>query len=356
MLSLVTLPTLGGGNRVRIEQYVGSLRAAGVDLQVSSFFDDAAYAILYRPGHLAEKVWAVFRGVARRLRDLSRLRRYDLVLVYRESAPLGPPLFERVLRRLRIPYVFDFDDAIYLAPVHPSNRRWAWLRRPSRVVETARHAAAVIVGNEYLATWARLHNAVVEIIPSSVDTERFRPDLVGPRDRSVVIGWVGSSTTAPYLGLLDGPLAELARTDPELRMRVIGGTYCHPAMPVETLPYRLEEEPADVATFDIGVLPEPDDAWTRGKGAFKALLYMATGLPVVASNVGVNSEVVVDGVTGYCVNTDDEWVAAISRLAADPALRREFGRLGRERVERLYSAHHQAPRFEAVLRAALPRR
>lgn len=348
----MTLPTLGGGNRVRIEQYVGALRRDGIEMDVSPFFDDAAYRILYRSGHVLEKTWAVLRGAARRLRDLIRARRYDLILVYRESAPVGPPLFERVLRGLGIPYVFDFDDAIFLAPIHPANRRWAWLRHPSRVVETTRHAAAVIVGNEYLASWARSHNAVVEIIPSSVDTDRFRPALVARADRPVVIGWVGSSTTAPYLELLDGPLAELARTHPELTVRVIGGTYRHPSMPVESLPYRLEQEPLDVAAFDIGVLPEPDDLWTRGKGAFKALLYMAAGLPVVASNVGVNSEVIVDGVTGYCVSDARGWVEAIERLAGDPALRAELGRRGRERVELRYSARVQAPRFAAVLRAA----
>lgn len=121
---------------------------------------------------------------------------------------------------------------------------------------------------------------------------------------------------------------------------------------MENLPYRLREEPIDVGTFDIGVLPEPDDPWTRGKGAFKALLYMAAGIPVVASRVGVNSEVVEHGVMGYVVDDDQGWIDAMSRLADDAELRAELGARGRERVERLYSAHVQAPRLAAVLRGA----
>lgn len=356
VLALVTLPTLGAGNRLRIEQYAPLLRERGIDLQVSSFFDDAAYGVLYRPGHTGAKALSVLRGLARRLRDAWRARTYDLVIVYRESAPLGPPIFERMLVRKRIPYIFDFDDAIFLGPIHPVNRRWAWLRHPSRAVETAKLAAAVIAGNEYLASWARQHNHDVTVIPTPVDTDRHRPLARERKDGApIIIGWVGSTTTAPYLGILDEPLHILAGRRRDLCLRVIGGEYAHPHMRVELMPYRLDREPADVAGFDIGVLPEPDDPWTRGKGAFKALLYMAAGLPVVASRVGVNPQVVVDGETGFCVDDGVGWAEAIERLADDPELREGLGAQGRVRVVERYSLRVQAPRLAGVLeRAARP--
>lgn len=350
MLALVTLPTLGGGNRLRIEQYRDRLRAEGIELQVSAFFDDATYAILYEPGRSVTKAVGVLRGMLRRLGDLATIRRNDVVIVYREAAPIGPPFLERVIAHLGVPYVFDFDDAIYLAPIHPVNRRWAWLRHPSRVARTARMAREVIVGNEYLAATARLWNPNVTIIPTAVDTDRHRPGLVIRPAAPNVIGWVGSSTTAPYLRLLDGPLAELADRRRDVLVRVVGGSYDHPRMPVEVLPYRVLEEALDVATFHIGVLPEPDDAWTRGKGAFKALLYMAAGIPVIASNVGVNPEVIVHGQTGFCVSSDEEWVEALTRLIDDKELAADMGRRGRERVEKLYSVHVQAPRLAGVIR------
>lgn len=355
VLALVTLPTLGAGNRLRIEQYAPLLRREGIDIEVSPFFDDAAYRVLYRRGHTASKVAGVTRGLARRARDLVRAHRYDLLIVYREALPLGPPVFEGLMARLGVRYVLDFDDALFLRPIHPVNQRWAWLRHPSRVGETARRAVAVITNNEYVASWARRWNADVTVIPTPVDTERHRPRA--PRregDGPVVLGWIGSSTTAPYLHLLDEPLARLAERR-EFVVRVIGGEYGHREVPVQHRPYRLESEPADVATFDIGLLPEPDDEWTKGKGAFKALVYMATGLPVVASRVGVNPEVVVHGETGFCVASATEWVDALDRLIQDGELRGSFGRRGRERVERLYSLRVHAPRLAAVLRRSADR-
>lgn len=354
VLCLATLPTLGAGNRLRFEQYRAPLRALGVELEMSPFFDAVAYAVLYRDGHVAQKAVAVLRGLLRRARDLIRARRFDVIVVYRESLPIGPPLFERLLARWGVPYVFDFDDAIFLGPVHPANRRWAWLRHPSRVAETARRARRVIVPNEYLAGWARQHNPDVTVIPTAVDTERHRPMARTGGDRAVLV-WSGSSTTAPYLRQLDAVLSALAIRRDDLAVRVIGGEYAHAGVPVERRGFDLDREAIDVGTADIGLLPEPDDAWTRGKGAFKALLYMAAALPVVASAVGVNPEVIVEGETGYCVADDAGWVAAIDRLASDPALRARLGDSGRQRVIDRYSVAVQAPRLAAALKDAARR-
>lgn len=350
MLALVTLPTLGAGNRLRIEQYAPGLAAHGISLDVSAFFDAPAHRVLYRPGNTRTKAAGVLAGMARRVADLARAHTYDLVFLYRESAPVGPPLFERALAISGIPYVLDFDDAIFLRAPFSANARWEWLRHPSRLAPTIRLARAVIVGNEYLAEYARRWNEDVTIIPTPIDTDRHRPRAEAD-GRQPVVGWVGSHTTAPYLHILDEPLRLLAETDSFI-MRVIGGAYAHDAAQVDVRPYDLEGEPNDVAGFDIGVLPEPDDLWTRGKGAFKALAYMAAGLPVVASRVGVNPEVIVDGTTGYIASGTEEWVASLRRLIRDPALRRALGQRGRERVEERYSLKAQTPRLAEVLTRA----
>ena len=352
VLALVTLPTMGASNRLRVEQYASPLKERGIALEVSPFFDDATYRILYQRGRALEKAFGVARGVLRRLRDLLRARRYDLVLVHRESAPLGPPLVERALGLLGRRYVFDFDDAIQLGPVHPSNRRWRFLRHPSRVSAAVRGAAAVIAGNEYLAEWARERNDNVTVISTPVDADRHQPVRGAKGAGPLVIGWVGSSTTAPYLHLLDDALDALA-PDHDLVVRVVGGEYTHPRARVEVLPYDLEREAGILQTFDIGVLPEPDDAWTRGKGAFKALLYMASGVPTVASRIGVNAEVVGDA--GFCVDGTAGWIEALRRLAGDPELRAQLGARGRARVLERHSVVVQAPRLAAVLTSAAQR-
>jgi glycosyltransferase involved in cell wall biosynthesis len=152
----------------------------------------------------------------------------------------------------------------------------------------------------------------------------------------------------PYLHLIDGALTRLA-SDHRFVVRVIGGTYAHPAVPVECIPYSLADEPAQLRRFDVGVLPEPDDAWTRGKGAFKGMLYMAAGVPVVASRVGVNEEVIDGG--GFCVDDEDGWVDALGRLLRDAALRQHLGEVGRARIVESYSLRALAPRFIASVRA-----
>lgn len=350
-MALVTLPTLGPGNRLRIEQYGSLLGDQGIALEVSPFFDEVTHRILYRPGYTLAKAVGVVRGIFRRVRDLVRARRYDVLFLYRESLPIGPPIFERALRLLGVTYVLDFDDAIFFRSPHSANSRWEWLRSPSRVSESARGARSVVVSNEYLAEHARRWNDRVEIIPTPVDTIRHRPSP--PRaSHPLVIGWVGSHTTAPYLHLMDDAMRELARHH-DLVFRVVGGHYVHPDVRVEEWDYDLDREPADLQSFDIGVLPEPDDQWTRGKGAFKALLYMATALPVVASRVGVNPDVVIDTETGYCVETTEQWVAALDALLRDGELRRRMGAQGRRRAEEHYSLLVQAPRLADVLRDAV---
>jgi glycosyltransferase involved in cell wall biosynthesis len=346
MLAVVPYPTLGASPRLRVEQYIPLLRADGIDVTVSPFFDDAAFRTLYLPGRYVTKTLGVLRGALRRTWDIARAGRYDIVLVHRESAPIGPPLFERSLAARRIPYLFDFDDAIFLRAIHPSNRAFGWLRR-TNVEEVTRRAKLVIAGNDYLAGWARGHNPSVIAMTTPVDTDRHTPGASDRVNDPLVIGWVGSSSTAPFLHLVDGALTRVA-ADHSILVRVIGGMYAHPVVPVECIPYALADEPEQLRGFDIGILPEPDDAWTRGKGAFKGMLYMAAGVPVVASRVGVNDEVIDGG--GICVDSEDGWVEALDRLLGDAALRRRMGTLGRARIAERYSLRALAPRFIAAVR------
>jgi glycosyltransferase involved in cell wall biosynthesis len=354
VLCLVPYPTLGASNRLRVEQYAPALRNDGIELVISPFLDDAGYAVLYRPGHTVPKIAAVVKGFIRRARDLARARRFDLVLVHREATLIGPPLVERALDRIGVPYLYDFDDAIFVVAPYAANRGWNRLRPPSRIAEIARRAAVVVTGNDYLAEWARRQNARVVILPTPVDTDRHTPSATAHPAAPLVIGWVGSPTTAPYLRLLDEPLRRLGQ-ERSIVVRVIGGAYEHATVPVELQPYRLADEPAQVASFDIGVLPEPDDQWTRGKGAFKALLYMASAVPVVASRVGVNPDVVAEGEAGFNVDGPDEWLEALRRLAGDADLRRRMGAAGRARAVERYSVRSLAPRLAGALRLALTR-
>jgi len=349
VLCLVPYPATNAGVRLRFVQQLDRLADQGVSVMLSPFLDDAGLAIAFRRGHLVEKALAVARGFARRLRDLTRLGGADVLLVYRESVPFGPAFVEWIAGRRSVPVLLDFDEALFVPNIHPANRAWAWLRDPRRLAASCRTAAAVTAQNEYLAEYARRWNRTVTVVPTPVDTAARRPRssrAPGP----VVIGWLGSETTAPYLHLIDDALAEISVAT-DVIVRVVGGAYANARVRrLEVRDFALARERSDLHGFDIGVLPEPDDPWTRGKGGYKALLYMAAGIPVVASRVGVNPDIVADGETGYCVNTKDEWVTALRKLIDDPALRDRLGAAGRTRVVERYSIDVIAPRFAAAIR------
>ncbi len=353
VLALVPYPPgRAPGQRYRIEQWAPRMRAEGVEVFFAPFFAPRAFELLYRPGHTLAKALAVARGHLRRLRELRRARDFDVAYVYREAALLGPPWVERALAR-RVPFVFDFDDAIWLPAASAANA-WVLALEPAhktrRACALARH---VMAGNETLARWARSHADAVSVVPSTIETESYAPRARAPNPRPV-IGWTGSHTTLPYLEGLAPALRRLrARLDFELR--VIGGApdpRRFAGLDLRAVPWSAATEVAELRALDVGLMPLPDDEWARGKCGMKALQYMALEIPPVVSPVGLNATLVEHDVTGLHARDDDAWVAALERLLREPELRARLGAAARLTVERGYTAALHAPRVAAILRGA----
>jgi glycosyltransferase involved in cell wall biosynthesis len=280
------------------------------------------------------------------------LRRYDAVYVLREMALLGPPLFERALARSGVPFIFDFDDAVFVPYVSPANGYLSYLKFPGKTRTICRLAAHVMAGNAYLADYARQVNDRVTVVPTTIDTEKYAVEEREANDPPVV-GWSGSYSTAQHLDTLRGALRRLARTE-RFRLRVIGAPgYSLDGVDVEAMPWRPETEVADLRRIDVGMMPLPNEPWSRGKCGLKALQYMALGIPTVCSPVGVNSEIITDGVNGHLAATEDEWVEKLSRLLRSAELRRRLGRAGRATVEERYSAEGQAPRVFQIIESVV---
>jgi glycosyltransferase involved in cell wall biosynthesis len=305
--------------------------------------------LLYEPGHVAAKAQEVLRGYVKRLASAILPGSADVIFVYREAALLGPAWIEQVFG-LRRPLVFDFDDAIYLTDTSQAN---AWSRRlksvtkVERICRVARH---VTVGNEFLARYAKDWAREVTVIPSTIDTDVYQTQ---PRAQNHVplVGWTGSVTTVPYLMALAPALRRL-REKREFELRVIGAKVDIEGLAVHCHPWRSETEPDDLRALDVGLMPLPDDEWSRGKCGMKALQYMALGIPPVVSPVGVNTTIVRDGVNGFYARTEEEWIDRIAVLLEDEPLRRSLGQEARRTVEESYSARAHAPRMARVLREA----
>ena len=356
VLALSPIPEEGAGCRFRVAQYVPYLRQAGIDVTISAFYSPAFFDVVYRRGHYARKAAMFVAQTARRLSEMLSVTQYDLVLLYREAIPLGPPVIERLIAARGIPIVYDFDDAIFLPNVSEANKAISFLKDPGRVSTILRLSSKVVVGNEFLAGYARRFASSVTVIPTAVDTTRFVPrQPVQTLDsRALVVGWIGSPTTFQYLESMKDVLAEVSARHPfTLKVSGPGRAVNFPGVDVQVAPWSMAEEVTLFNSCDIGVYPLTDDDWSRGKCGFKAIQFMACGVPVVAAAVGVNREIITHGVNGMLAATRDEWVAHLSRLLTDAELRRTITAAGRETIEAKYSLRVTAPQLAGVLNAAL---
>ncbi len=339
LLVLTRFGEQGASSRLRFTQYFPSMRARNVECVVSPLFDDAMLRRKYLRGGYGAA--ALLSAYWRRVRALVGADRFALVWIEKEALPWFPAIFERWLLG-RVPYVLDFDDAIF----HNYDlHRAAWVRRiyGERIDVLMAGARLVITGNRYLAERAvRAGTSRVDVIPTVVDLARYPAKRAYPIVAKVRIVWIGSPSTIQYLLELAGVLAVLAKRHP-FALRVIGGgAISLPGVDVESVPWSPETEAALINECDVGIMPLRDTPWEHGKCAYKLIQYMACGLPVVASSVGANRDVVTDGVTGFLAHSPSEWEDKMEVLLCDAALRQRLGAAGRARVEAEYCLQRTA--------------
>ncbi|MGB3305729.1 MAG: glycosyltransferase family 4 protein [Thermomicrobiales bacterium] len=297
---------------------------------------------------------SLFRSLVsfyRRAETLVGGRTFDLVWIEKEAIPYMPARIESFLLGTRTPYVVDYDDAIF----HNYDRNANPLIRRilGRKIDTVmRHSRMVIAGNPYIAGRATLAGAsTVEILPTVIDLDRYpTPDFSEPHD--ILVGWIGTPVTSKFLDILR-PVFHSDALDPAVKLVAIGsGPLDWSQERFVSRPWTTETEVDELRRVSIGVMPLVDSDFERGKSGLKLLQYMAVGIPVVASPVGVNTSIVEHGVNGFLVSTEKEWLDAINLLAADAELRERMGRAGRQKVEDQYSLQSAAPRLSELLKSA----
>jgi glycosyltransferase involved in cell wall biosynthesis len=337
-------------------QYREPLRAHGITIDVAPFFDEPAFARLYRPGGVLRKAWDLWRltdALRHRLRSAAR---YDLAFVHRDLWPLAGDWARARLEKNQPRWVFDLDDAVFLPNVSDANRRFVGFKSHNSVAAIAAGARAVAAGNAWLARWARAQRpggAVddVEVIPTVVDSDLWTP-VDPPPTGPVRLLWIGSPTTLRYLEAWSPAISRLGARRPGLELHIIGSRLEVSGIRCVSHSWSAETERAIARNCHIGLAPLADGDWERGKCGLKLLLYMALGLPAVASRAGVHSEIVTPGEDGELVVDDETLEAALERLIGDPARRAALGRAGRATLERRYSLRATAPRLAALLRRA----
>lgn len=326
--------------RFRFEQYLRYLDGQNVQYTQAPFWDEAGWHVLYTKGSIPAKVWALCSGLYRRYKLFRRLHTYDFVFIHREIDPLGLAVFRRMLRKrkTRSAIIFDLDDAIWIPNSSKNNRFMERFRNWGQAPALASLAGKVSGGNDYLCSWAAAYGGETITIPTTIDTENLHNRLQNQDTEQVTIGWTGTHSTLFYLEEYMPLLRRVLQQNPNASLAVICDTepgFLEAGM--RWIPWDKSREIDDLMQFHIGLMPLADDAWAKGKCGFKALQYMALGIPALVSPVGVNTQIVDNGVNGFICRTEQDWQQQLNLLIRDRNLRIRMGGATRTKIEEQYS-------------------
>ncbi|MBX7062006.1 MAG: glycosyltransferase [Pyrinomonadaceae bacterium] len=337
VLALTSYPVEAAATRFRVGQFIEPLRDRGIDVELSSFLDSEQFKALYKQGGFARKAAGMIAPTLRRIKEAVTAGKYDAVLIQREAMMFGPGIIEWMIANLaRVPLILDLDDATYIRYVSPTYGRlgsaFKFFGKTDRLI---RRSSVVICGNRFIAEYAESLGAKTVVVPTVVDTDKFKP--VEKHNDPPVIGWIGTHSTFPLLTMTFPTLERLARRH-RFVLRLVGsgrGAVAVEGVEIENAEWRLEREVTDFASLDIGLYPltetnSANEAWIKAKSGFKAIQYMAVGVPFVMSPVGICAEIGEPGRTHFNATTQDDWYNSLDKLLSDRRSRIEMGCEGRK--------------------------
>ncbi|MFL5763952.1 MAG: glycosyltransferase family 4 protein [Bacteroidia bacterium] len=336
--------------RLKFEQYYPYFEQEGYQITTSSFVDDKFWNIIYKEGNFFRKAVYTLKGYFRRIGDLFRIRKYDVVYIHLWATPLGRPVFEWLFAKFSKKIVYDIDDLIFLGHSSDANKRSKFLKGKAKAIFLMRKADHVITCTPMLDEFARKYNSSTTDISSTIDTDAYFPRTDYSVKNKIILGWSGSHSTSRFLHLLDGVLAELAN-ELDFELMVIGDAdFKMPGVKLNAISWKPDTEVKDLSRIDIGLYPLPDEQWVYGKSGLKALQYMALGIPTIATAIGANFRVIADKENGFLVKSPEEWKNTILQLAADIKLRERTGKNARAHVENHFSLKANKDKYLDILK------
>lgn len=292
--------------------------------------------VLLQSKNILLKVFIFIKTFFKRLWQIITLKNTDTIIIYRELHWFHCPLLTYILKKKCRHLVYDFDDAIFLPIQNPFIHL---IKQPSaKTKHFIKKAHVTIVGNHYLQSFAEQYSQKVILIPTVVDTNYFIPlHHLRHKPHKITIGWMGSHSTIPHLLSIAEVLNTLREKYPIVELKVVGKKMYLPELKIYTEEWKLENEVTTLNTFDIGIMPLPNDEWSKGKCGLKMLTYLACEIPCIASNIGVSAEIIEKTKGGLLANNPQEWLNALSTLIENKEKRIQLGRQGRIGVIKHYS-------------------
>ncbi|MEQ9405269.1 MAG: glycosyltransferase family 4 protein [Cyclobacteriaceae bacterium] len=339
------------GQRFRHEQYLKYLNENGYEIAYSNMLNSTQDRTFYGSGNILGKVLIGISSSFKRFKDLLRAGRFDYIFIYRDAFFFGT-CFEWLFKRSGAKLIFDFDDSIWLHDENTNQSFFQKLKNPAKTGKIISYCDLIIAGNEYLAEYALQFNRNVVIIPTTIDLEEYsRIDV--KKGEKICIGWSGSFSTIKHFESAIEPLKLIRQKfGDRISIKVIGdGNYENDTLKIKGLPWKKDSEIKDLCEIDIGIMPLPDDNWSKGKCGLKGLQYMALEIPTIMSPVGVNSDIIQDGVNGFLASSTKEWVEKLTILIEDPDLRLKMGKAGRKTVEKEYSVEANKEKWLKVFKS-----
>lgn len=361
VLGLSSYPVESAATRFRLAQFVEPLSEHNIELILRPFLSSEQFRELYSATGVTRKALAMLPSIFRRVTQTFDVRKYDVILVQREAMLFGPAFFEWLYEKIgNCPLVLDLDDATYVSYVSPSyGKVGSFLKAFGKTDKLIKHADLVVCGNRFIAEHVAEIGTEAVVIPTIADPEQFTPSK--KKNNKPIIGWIGTHSTFPFLRRLF-PVFEHLAAKHHFILKIVGSESDAPIikeLEVINVNWSLEREIDDFRSINIGVYPitvtdSASESWLKGKSGFKAIQYLAVGVPFVMSPVGICAEIGVAGSTHFNASTDDEWYDSLDKLLSDAKLRETIGSRGREHSVENYSvAPHAAKLAETLKRVAI---
>lgn len=338
-------PDRSPSQRFRFEQYLEYLQSQGFDYDFSYLISAEDDQKLYKKGKYNDKLKILLKSHRIRKGNVQNAHVYDIIFVQREAFMTRSIKYEKAFARSKAKLVFDFDDSIWLQNVSSANKNLNWLKNPHKTSKIIELADLVIAGNKYLKEYADRFNDQTMIIPTTIDTTEYQ--RIDQDNDKVCIGWSGSITTIQHFEYALPFLRKVkAKFGGKVTFKVIGdGNYRNEELDIQGIAWNKQDEIKELSSFDIGIMPLPDDEWAKGKCGLKGLQYMALEIPTIMSPVGVNQEIIAHGKNGFLAKEADEWLTIIGDLIKDKALRNKVGKAARKTVVDHYSVESNKEKY-----------
>jgi glycosyltransferase involved in cell wall biosynthesis len=348
VLFLTKYDRKAASTRLRALKYFSFLRDKGIKCTYKPLFSDKYLIDLF--DNKKRNIGEVINGYVKRLRDLLKVKNYDVIVLKNEILPYMPAIFERILSIFKKPYIVDLDDAVF-HNYDQSNNPLVKKFLSQKIDIVMERAEVVVAGNEYIASRAEKAGASkIKIIPTPIDLDRYPDKQPSIKSNKFTIAWIGSPSTAKYLHKIEAALHEVCEKC-QAKVRLIGsGNICLEGVNYEFVKWKENTEIENIIDIDVGIMPLEKSKWEKGKCGFKLLQYMGAWKPVVASPVGMNVDLVRTGRVGILAETEQEWVEALLAMANDPERRSEMGQRGRKKVEQSFCFEVTAPQWTNILR------